>query len=199
VGGFEAIHDLANINPAAESPIVTGILAQPRVERQHSKAHRTAEVRTEVQIDVILVTFLLSAQDLLQSPGADEDTIQPEMHSRDVQSLRRATSSVPARSKSRSPPMARYRRRFAIDAAVVWLVSGLGGRAEAGIILQTPAGFNPGDQFRFVFVTDGTRDATSSPTPPGSPRVPTTALGGGLLTGSRRFSPSRKPSLSLQA
>jgi hypothetical protein len=29
-------------------------------------------------------------------------------------------------------------------------------------MLQTPAGLNPGDQFRFVFVTDGTRDATST-------------------------------------
>ena len=38
----------------------------------------------------------------------------------------------------------------------------VGGRAEAGIILQTPAGLNPGDHFRFVFVTDGIRDATST-------------------------------------
>lgn len=53
-------------------------------------------------------------------------------------------------------------RRFAIFAAVLWLVCGLGGKAEAGIILQTPAGLNPGDQFRVVFVTDGTRDATST-------------------------------------
>jgi hypothetical protein len=36
----------------------------------------------------------------------------------------------------------------AIVAAVLWLWSGFGGRAEAGIILQTPAGLNPGDQFR---------------------------------------------------
>lgn len=58
--------------------------------------------------------------------------------------------------------MGPHPRRFAIVATVLWLVSGLGGRAEAGIILQTPAGLNPGDQFRFVFVTDGTRDATST-------------------------------------
>jgi hypothetical protein len=58
--------------------------------------------------------------------------------------------------------MGPHPRRFAIVAAVLWLGSGLGGRAEAGIILQTPAGLNPGDHFRFVFVTDGTRDATST-------------------------------------
>ena len=58
--------------------------------------------------------------------------------------------------------MGPHPRRFAIVAAVLWLGSGLGGRAEAGIILQTPAGLNPGDQFRFVFVTDGIRDATST-------------------------------------
>jgi hypothetical protein len=33
---------------------------------------------------------------------------------------------------------------------------------RGGLILQTPAGLNPGDQFRFVFVTDGTTNATSS-------------------------------------
>ena len=58
--------------------------------------------------------------------------------------------------------MGPHPRRFAIVATVLWLVSGLGGRAEAGIILQTPAGLNPGDQFRFGFVTDGSRDATST-------------------------------------
>ena len=58
--------------------------------------------------------------------------------------------------------MGPHPRRFAIVAAVLWLGSGLGGRAEAGIILQTPAGLNPGDHFRFVFVTDGIRDATST-------------------------------------
>jgi hypothetical protein len=53
-------------------------------------------------------------------------------------------------------------RLFAIVAAVLWLGSGLGGRAEASIILSSPAGLNPGDNFRFVFVTDGIRDATST-------------------------------------
>ena len=47
-------------------------------------------------------------------------------------------------------------------ATILWLAFGSGGRAEASIILQTPAGLNPGDQFRFVFVTDGIRDATST-------------------------------------
>lgn len=58
--------------------------------------------------------------------------------------------------------MGPHPRRFAIVAAVLWLGSGLGGRAEADIILPTPAGLNAGDQFRFVFVTDGARDATSA-------------------------------------
>ena len=55
-----------------------------------------------------------------------------------------------------------HARLFVIVAAVLWLGSGLGARAEASIILQTPAGLNPGDHFRFVFVTDGIRDATST-------------------------------------
>jgi hypothetical protein len=58
--------------------------------------------------------------------------------------------------------MGPHPRLFAIVAAVLWLGSGLGGRAEGSIILQTPAGLNPGDQFRFVFVTDGIRNATST-------------------------------------
>lgn len=37
-----------------------------------------------------------------------------------------------------------------------------GGRAEAGTALLPPAGLSPGYHFRFVFVTDGIRDATSS-------------------------------------
>jgi hypothetical protein len=57
--------------------------------------------------------------------------------------------------------MGPHPRRFAIVATVLWLGSGLGGWVEAGITLQTPAGLNSGDQFRFVFVTDGTRNATS--------------------------------------
>jgi PEP-CTERM motif len=58
--------------------------------------------------------------------------------------------------------MGSHSRRFAVFAAVLWLGPGLAGPAKAGIILQTPAGLNPGDQFRFVFVTDGIRDATST-------------------------------------
>ena len=45
---------------------------------------------------------------------------------------------------------------------MLWLGSGLGGRAEADITLPTPAGLNPGDHFRSAFVTDGIRDATST-------------------------------------
>jgi len=47
-------------------------------------------------------------------------------------------------------------------AAVLWLGSALGGWAEAGIILQTPTGLHAGDSFRFVFVTDGIRDAIAT-------------------------------------
>jgi hypothetical protein len=46
--------------------------------------------------------------------------------------------------------------------ALLWLAVGVGGRAEAGVILQTPSGLNPGAPFRFVFVTAGIRDATSA-------------------------------------
>ena len=58
--------------------------------------------------------------------------------------------------------MVPHPRGFAIVLAVLWLVSVLVGSAEAGIILQTPAGLNPGDHFRFVFVTDSVRDAIST-------------------------------------
>ena len=58
--------------------------------------------------------------------------------------------------------MGPHPHRFVIVAAVLWLGAAFGGRAEAGVILQTPEGLNPGDHFRFVFVTDGIRDATST-------------------------------------
>ena len=53
-------------------------------------------------------------------------------------------------------------RRLAMAAVILWLGLGGGGRAEAGPVLLTPAGLSPGESFRFVFVTDGTRDATST-------------------------------------
>jgi hypothetical protein len=56
--------------------------------------------------------------------------------------------------------MRQHTRLFAIVAAFL-LGSGVGGRAEA-LFLQTPPGLNLGDHFRFVFVTDGIRDATST-------------------------------------
>jgi hypothetical protein len=58
--------------------------------------------------------------------------------------------------------MGLHLQRLGIAAAVLCLGSDLGGRAEAGFELPTPAGLNTGDQFRFVFVTDGVRDATST-------------------------------------
>ena len=54
------------------------------------------------------------------------------------------------------------RRRVVSVAAVLWLAAAVGGRAEASVILQTPSGLNSGDFFRFVFVTDGIRTATSA-------------------------------------
>jgi PEP-CTERM motif len=48
-------------------------------------------------------------------------------------------------------------------AAVIW--SGCGSICPAlagGIVLQTPPGLQPGDQFRFVFLTDGRMNALSS-------------------------------------
>ena len=51
-------------------------------------------------------------------------------------------------------------RLFTLVAAVISALAI--GRAEAGSILLTPPGLNSGDQFRFVFVTSGIRDATSS-------------------------------------
>jgi len=39
--------------------------------------------------------------------------------------------------------------------ALLWLAVGVGGRAEADVMLQKPPGLNSGDPFRFVFVTDG--------------------------------------------
>jgi hypothetical protein len=53
--------------------------------------------------------------------------------------------------------------RLALAAVVLCIGFGGGGRAEAGgIVLNTPAGLSPGATFRFVFVTDGANDGTSS-------------------------------------
>jgi hypothetical protein len=43
--------------------------------------------------------------------------------------------------------------------ALSWLALGVG--AKADLTLDTPSGLNPGEQFRFVFVTDGTTNANS--------------------------------------
>ena len=53
-------------------------------------------------------------------------------------------------------------RRTLMIAAMLCLALGALGRANATVILQTPSGLNPGDSFRFVFVTDGVRVATST-------------------------------------
>jgi hypothetical protein len=56
--------------------------------------------------------------------------------------------------------MGTHLHQLASVAALFSLAVGVGGQAEAGFVLQAPAGLNPGDDFRFVFVTDGIRDAT---------------------------------------
>ena len=45
---------------------------------------------------------------------------------------------------------------------MLWIGFGALGQAEAGSVLETPAGLKPGDQFRIVFATDGTTMATST-------------------------------------
>jgi hypothetical protein len=52
--------------------------------------------------------------------------------------------------------------RSVLAAATLWIGLALVGRAQADIALSTPDGLTAGDTFRFVFVTDGTRNATSS-------------------------------------
>ena len=52
--------------------------------------------------------------------------------------------------------------RLAMVAALIWFGSGWLEQARAaGVVLSTPAGLTPGDQFRFVFVTDATTTALS--------------------------------------
>lgn len=52
--------------------------------------------------------------------------------------------------------------RLAMITAALWFGFGLGGQAQAGPMLMTPAGLSPGQSFHFVFVTDGTTPATNS-------------------------------------
>jgi hypothetical protein len=59
-------------------------------------------------------------------------------------------------------PKSFHHQHFACVLSLIWLAVTVGDRAEAGRVLQTPAGLNPGDHFRFVFITDGVRDATST-------------------------------------
>jgi hypothetical protein len=52
--------------------------------------------------------------------------------------------------------------RLAFATAVLCLGFGMYGRAEAGIVIETPAGLTPGESFRIVFDTDGTTLANST-------------------------------------
>jgi PEP-CTERM motif len=59
--------------------------------------------------------------------------------------------------------MRRPKARLPLVAALICCGSGLISPASiAGPVLVTPAGLAPGDEFRFVFVTDGTTTATSA-------------------------------------
>ena len=53
-------------------------------------------------------------------------------------------------------------RRPALVLALLWIGCGWIAPAHGGIVLQTPAGLAPGDQFRFAFLTTGTTNAESS-------------------------------------
>lgn len=55
-------------------------------------------------------------------------------------------------------------RRLANVAAFTFIVSGFALPNAYGepVVLATPSGLNPGDKFRFIFVTDGVTPATSS-------------------------------------
>src|SRR5262249_49057304 len=52
--------------------------------------------------------------------------------------------------------------RLSVRLLLLTLVVGLGAARPARADIMTPAGLNPGDQFRIIFVSSGTRDATSS-------------------------------------
>jgi hypothetical protein len=58
--------------------------------------------------------------------------------------------------------MTRWPARLAMAVALLWAGSEGIGTAHAGLVLNTPAGLAPGDQFRFVFVTAGTNSAESN-------------------------------------
>ena len=66
------------------------------------------------------------------------------------------------RLKPRTHPMVRPTVRLAAVAALFWLGSQWEDPVQAGVALMTPSGLAPGDQFRFVFVTDGSTTATST-------------------------------------
>src|ERR1039457_3279085 len=52
--------------------------------------------------------------------------------------------------------------RFKTLLAMTVAVAGIGSRLDAGIITTVPAGLNPGDKYRLVFVTSTTKRAISS-------------------------------------
>ena len=59
--------------------------------------------------------------------------------------------------------MRNYPARPWIVAASLWIgFFAVGPCHGAGVILTTPPGLKPGEQFQFIFLTNGTTDATST-------------------------------------
>jgi hypothetical protein len=58
--------------------------------------------------------------------------------------------------------MSNRTRHLVLLITILWIGFGLTTGTHAGIVINTPAGLAPGDQFRIAFVTDGTTDATST-------------------------------------
>jgi len=69
-----------------------------------------------------------------------------------------------ATSRYAKEPLMSMLRRFATAASVALLLTSLAVPKACGSTIQlaTPAGLNSGDAFRFVFVTSGSRNATST-------------------------------------
>jgi hypothetical protein len=64
----------------------------------------------------------------------------------------------PPRKAERDETMTRHTTRIPAMVVLSWSALGIG--AKADITITTPAGLSPGDQFRIVFVTDGSTTST---------------------------------------
>ena len=73
-------------------------------------------------------------------------------------------------------------RRFQFALTLALCIAGISGPIARADLIVTPPGLNPGDQFRVVFVTSGTRDAESSNIAEYDAFVSSAATAGGLGT-----------------